>query len=62
MAGSTATPGQNDVEEMGQAIGVTYARDEELKPGEKEQGRDKKRWELDPASSEGYADRGKGER
>jgi hypothetical protein len=62
VAGSTATPGQNDVEEMGKAIGVTYARDEALKPGEKEQGRDKNRWELDPASSEGYADRGKGDR
>jgi hypothetical protein len=62
VAGSTATPGQNDVEEMGKAIGVTYARDEELKPRDKEQSRDKHRWELDPASSEGYADRGKGER
>jgi hypothetical protein len=47
---------------MGKAIGITYARDEELKPGEKKQDRDQKRWELDPASSEGYADRGKGER
>jgi hypothetical protein len=62
VAGSTATPGQNDVDEMGKAMGVTYARDEELKPGEKEQSRDKNRWELDPASSEGYTDRGSGGR
>lgn len=57
VAGSTATPGQNDVEEMGKALGVTYAPDEQLKAGEKEEDRDKHRWELDPASSEGYADR-----
>jgi hypothetical protein len=57
VAGSMPTPGQNVVEEIGQAIGVTYADDEELKAGEKERSRDKKRWELDPASSEDYRDR-----
>ena len=51
------TPGQINVEELGQALGVTYADDEELKAGEKERDRDKKRWELDPASSEDYQDR-----
>src|SRR5438128_8506668 len=44
VAGSVATPGQNDVQEMGEAIGVTYQDDEELKAGEKERSRDKKRW------------------
>ena len=57
VAGSTATPGQNDVDEIGRALGVFYAPDEELKAGEKEDNRDRNRWELDPASSEGYADR-----
>ena len=57
VAGSVATPGQNDVQEMGEAIGVTYQDDEELRAGEKERSRDKKRWELDPASSDDYQDR-----
>ena len=57
VAGSTATPGQNDVSEIGKAMGVSYADDEELKVGEKERSRDKHRWELDPASSEDYRER-----
>ena len=57
VGGSTATPGQNDLDEMGRAMGVTYADTEELKIGEKRGNRDKERWELDPASSEDYADR-----
>jgi len=62
VAGSTATPGQNDVAEMGKAMGITYAPDEELKGGDKVQGRDKHRWELDPGSSEDYAGRARDER
>jgi len=62
VAGSIAVPGQNNVAEIGEAIGVTYADDEELKAGEKERSRDLKRWELDPASSEDYRDRLKEER
>ena len=61
VAGSVATPGQNDTELMGEAIGVTYQDDEPLRAGEKERERDKKRWELDPASSEDYADRAREE-
>lgn len=57
VAGSMPTPGQNNVEEMAQAIGISYADNEELKVGEKERSRDKHRWELDPASSEDYKDR-----
>ena len=57
VAGSVATPGQNNVAEMGEALGITYADDEELKVGEKERSRDKNRWELDPASSEDYQER-----
>ena len=57
VAGSAATPGQDVVDEIGQAVGVTYQDEEELKLGEKERSRDKKRWELDPASSDDYQDR-----
>jgi len=44
---------------IGEAVGVTYADGEELKVGEKEERRDRHRWELDPASSEDYVDRTK---
>lgn len=57
VAGSMPTPGQNNVQEMAEAIGITYEDNEELKVGEKERSRDKHRWELDPASSEDYKDR-----
>jgi hypothetical protein len=57
VGGSTATPEQNDVETIGRALGVTYADDETLDPGGKEAERDAHRWELDPASSEDFADR-----
>ncbi|MGA7613882.1 MAG: DUF6335 family protein [Thermoanaerobaculia bacterium] len=59
VSGSMPTPGQNDVEEMGTGMGVTYQSNEELEPGEKERKRDRKRWELDPASSDDYQDRAK---
>lgn len=61
VAGSMPTPGQSDVDDMGRALGVTYQDNEELKFGEKERSRDKHRWELDPASSEDYIDRNKGQ-
>ena len=54
---SMTTPEQNQVDATGQAMGVTYQDNEELKFGEKERSRDIKRWELDPASSEDYIDR-----
>ena len=57
VAGSMATPGQNNTDEIGNAIGVTYQDDEELKVGEKERERDRHRWELDPASADDYIDR-----
>ena len=62
VAGSMPTPGQDNVEEMGEAVGVTYQDNEELKFGEKERSRDKKRWELDPASSDDYQDRNRDEK
>lgn len=57
VAGSMATPEQNDTEENAAAMGISYAENEVLNVGEKERERDKHRWELDPASSEDYKDR-----
>ena len=62
VAGSIATPEQNDTDDLGRAVGVTYSDDEELKVGEKERERDKHRWELDPASADDYQDRAREEK
>lgn len=43
--------------DFGEAIGVSYNRDEELRFFDKEHERDLHRWELDPASAEDYQDR-----
>jgi hypothetical protein len=56
---SAPTPDQNEVDGIGEAMGVTYQDNEELKAGEKEEERDRNRWELDPASSEDYQERTK---
>jgi uncharacterized protein DUF6335 len=49
---------ENDVvEEVGEALGVTYQDDETLQAGAKETERDLHRWELDPASAEDYIER-----
>lgn len=54
---SMPIPGNSEVDDIGAAMGVTYQDNEELKAGEKERSRDKKRWELDPASSDDYQER-----
>ena len=48
---------ENEVDDVGKVIGVTYAADEPLRPYEKEEERDEHRWELDPASSEDFGSR-----
>ncbi|MGA7615712.1 MAG: DUF6335 family protein [Thermoanaerobaculia bacterium] len=53
----SVSPELNDVEQIGVAAGVRYSEGEMLRPGEKEEDRDHRRWELDPASSEDYAER-----
>lgn len=58
---SMPTPETNVVDDIGRAMGVTYSDGEELKAGEKERSRDRKRWELDPASSDDYQERVRGE-
>jgi hypothetical protein len=57
VGGSTPTPDQDVVDELGRAAGITYADDEPLRPEEKEAERDDDRWELDPASAEDYEER-----
>jgi hypothetical protein len=55
--GDNPTPDQDRVDEIGKALGVEYQDNEELKASEKIAERDRKRWELDPASSEDYKER-----
>ena len=47
----------NEVDELGAAVGLTYQDDEALRAGAKENERDAHRWELDPASAEDYVER-----
>jgi hypothetical protein len=55
--GDNPTPDQDVVDDIGKALGVEYADNEELKASDKVSKRDKHRWELDPASSEDYKER-----
>jgi hypothetical protein len=55
--GSSPSPDEDVVDEIGREAGVTYEEGEPLRVGEKEEERDEHRWELDPASSEDYAER-----
>jgi hypothetical protein len=52
--GDNLTPDQDSVEEMGEALGVSYEDNEELKGSDKVIERDRHRWELDPASADDY--------
>jgi Family of unknown function (DUF6335) len=56
-SGSNATSGQDVVEEIGKATGLTYQDNEPLHSTEKLERRDKNRWELHPASSEDFNER-----
>jgi hypothetical protein len=62
VGGSTLTPDQDVVDEIGAAVGITYQEGEPLRVGEKEEERDQHRWELDPASAEDYFERTRGRR
>ena len=57
VGGSSPTPDQDIVDEIGKALGVTYGEGEPLRTTEKIERRDEKRWELNPASSEDYVER-----
>jgi hypothetical protein len=60
VGGSNPTPDQDIVDDLGEAIGVTYQDDEPLKFGEKLEKRDRARWELNPASADDYQERVQG--
>ena len=55
--GDNPTPDQDLVDDIGRAVGIEYQDNEELKGADKVEKRDKKRWELDPASSEDWDER-----
>lgn len=52
VGGTAPTPDQDSVDEIGEAMGITYEDDEPLHTGEILEQRDKKRWELDIDSTE----------
>ena len=61
VGGGNPTPDQSVVEELGKAMGLIYEDGEPLHTTEKLEARDEHRWELDPASSEGFGERMKHE-
>ncbi len=50
--GDNPTPDQDVVDDIGRALGVEYDDDEELQGGAEIKERDRRRWELDPASKD----------
>jgi len=52
VGGTAPTPDQDVVEEIGEAVGISYEDDEPLQTEEKLTQRDQERWELDPESAE----------
>ena len=52
--GDNPTPDQDVVDEIGRALGVEYADDEELQGGAEITERDVHRWELDPSSKDDF--------
>lgn len=56
VGGTSPTPDQDVVDELGQAMGITYKDDEPLHTEEKLRERDRNRWELDPKSPEEVGD------
>lgn len=61
VGGENPTPDQDVVDELGKAVGISYEDGEPLHTTEKLESRDEHRWELDPASSEGFGERMKHE-
>lgn len=57
VGGSSPTPDQDVVDQLGKAVGITYGDHEPLRFGDKVADRDARRWELNPASSEDYQER-----
>ena len=55
--GDNPTPDQNNVDDIGLALGVEYEDNEELEGADKIEERDKHRWEDNPASSDDFDER-----
>lgn len=55
--GDNPTPDQNNVDDIGVAVGVEYDDNEELEGAERIEERDRHRWEFDPASSDDFDER-----
>jgi len=55
--GDNQTPGQDVVDLIGRSLGIEYDDAEELRGAEKIADRDRRRWELDPASAEDFRER-----
>ena len=55
--GDNPTPDQDIVDDIGRAVGLEYEDTEPLGGEQKLESRDRRRWELDPASSEDYKER-----
>jgi hypothetical protein len=55
--GTVATPDQDIVEKVGEAVGLTFEDLEPVDAPGKMRRRDRQRWELNPVSSEDYAER-----
>src|SRR4028118_372014 len=57
VGGTTPTPDQSIVEELGSAVGLDYDDGVSLQANDILEERDSGRWELDPMSSEDYQER-----
>lgn len=57
VGGTTPTPDQDVVDELGEAVGLTYSDTEPLHTDEKLTRRERDRWELNPASDPEYQER-----
>jgi hypothetical protein len=57
VGGMNPTPDQDNVDELGKAVGLTYSDTEPLHTDDKLTKRERDRWDLDPASDPEYQDR-----
>jgi hypothetical protein len=57
VGGSNPTPDQDVVDQLGEAVGLTYENTEPLNTEEKIEDRDTRRWELEPTSAEDFEER-----
>lgn len=58
VGGDNPTPDQNVTEDLLRSMGLASTDGESVRTHDKLEGRDHRRWELDPESSEDYEERG----